>query len=709
MTTNATAGRRLLQPPKRLLAAAAAVLLAASVLAPWPSEAAVPKLDQIRVALFLNLPGKYTGNTSAATFSSPSGLNIGMRSPAGPSVWFAVGAAKQVRFALDDYKVKWLETQDFNAALTLYKRIQALSGTGWITSMTKSGKTVYQVLEGLYPTAAEAKAGMDRIGKDATVAGLAGKGTAKLTGPLHLEGLSYASEAEARMAAQAYAAAGLDAFVAVRDGGGTAAYTVAVGAEADKASLDAVMAAASQAGLGDTLTPMDASVPYLLLRDDHTLSGTASSPVPLYALPAASAKVWLSPGEDGSGGIKVTERSGRSYRGSFEVSALNNRLAVVNELPFEQYLYSVVGGEMPSSWPAEALKAQAVAARSYALHRGLGFQIAHVVDGTLSQVYNGLIAEKPNTIAAVDATKGEVAMYGGRVIDGVFSSSAGGVTAASSEVWGGSGAPYTHSVPSPDQLSEAGLHHWYRVALADGRTGYIREDIVSATGEKTAAGSLILTAAADGSTIRPIPLIQSNVEPVAKVNKGTRLVMLEKVVQSNEMSWVRGPFTAAALTETLKKAAGFTGALRTLEIADKGPSGRVLSVLANGSKVKVNVPDSLRSALGGLPSTRFAIDETGRFSIAGAGSTRNKPEDGGAVYVAGATGEARQTGAGLFILNGSGRLRAATSEPGFRFTGSGNGHGVGLSQWGARGLAEQGYDYRQILTYYYKDVTIEKA
>jgi len=59
-------------------------------------------------------------------------------------------------------------------------------------------------------------------------------------------------------------------------------------------------------------------------------------------------------------------------------------------------------------------------------------------------------------------------------------------------------------------------------------------------------------------------------------------------------------------------------------------------------------------------------------------------------------------------MDGSGQLRAATSEPRFVISGQGNGHGVGMSQWGARGLAEQGYDYQYILQYYYKNVSIEK-
>ncbi|WP_155252441.1 SpoIID/LytB domain-containing protein, partial [Paenibacillus polymyxa] len=102
----------------------------------------------------------------------------------------------------------------------------------------------------------------------------------------------------------------------------------------------------------------------------------------------------------------VVERSQRTYRGDMEISMTSGQLALVNDVPLEQYLYSVVGAEVYSSWPAEALKAQAVAARSYALAQGNRFQIGNVVDGTLSQAYNGKGSEHANVSEAVDATAG---------------------------------------------------------------------------------------------------------------------------------------------------------------------------------------------------------------------------------------------------------------------------------------------------------------
>ncbi|MFB9327226.1 SpoIID/LytB domain-containing protein [Paenibacillus aurantiacus] len=692
---------------RRIAVSISAALLLVSVWTAGPSYGAVPKLDTIRVAIFIDLP-KYKLNTATGTFTATGGLEVGIRQPSGVQPLFKAGAGETMRFTLDDYKVRIVETADFTKALAAAKRVKAAGGAAFITSASKGG-VVYQVQEGSYPNAAAAKTAADKWAGDGTLATMIGQATASVTGPMRLEAGVYASREEAKAAAAKFGAAGLDAYVAMKQSGSEAAvYTVLVGSAADNAALATVKAAAATLPEGAALKATDASSAYLLMQEDYAVTGTSNAPQALYAVPATGTKVWLSTASDS--GIKFAERYGRSYRGQFEISGLNSKLTIINELPFEQYLHSVVGAEMPSSWHAEALKAQAVAARTYALYQGFGFQVAHVVDTVLSQAYGGISAEKPATIKAVDATKGEVAMYNGKVIETVFSSSAGGATAEAQEIWG-SAVPYLKTVVSPDEVSEKGLYKWYRVVLPSGVNGYIREDLLTATEEKTAAGSAIMSVRSNGVKVRPIPLVQDTVTPVAQVNNGTRVVVLEKVTQSNEMSWVRGPFTSSELLATIKGKVktAVQGPIRTLEISKSGPSGRPTEINANGLPLTVGNPDTFRSAFGGLPSTNFRIDETSRMTIAGAGSTTERTSGSTGFIVQGAEGKAEEAGGSqLYILNGKGDIRAATKEPSFRFVGTGYGHGVGLSQYGARGLAEAGYDYQYILKYYYKDVTIGK-
>jgi stage II sporulation protein D len=149
------------------------------------------------------------------------------------------------------------------------------------------------------------------------------------------------------------------------------------------------------------------------------------------------------------------------YRGKFVVTSLNSQLEVVNELSLEAYLRGVVPSEMPANWPAQALEAQAVAARTYALASLTNVVTAGTFDlysDQRSQVYGGIEAETPATSAAVTATAHEAVLSDGKVATTYFFSSSGGRTASAAEELG-TPIPYLVSVPDPyDTL--APHHNW---------------------------------------------------------------------------------------------------------------------------------------------------------------------------------------------------------------------------------------------------------
>lgn len=129
-----------------------------------------------------------------------------------------------------------------------------------------------------------------------------------------------------------------------------------------------------------------------------------------------------------------------SYRGIFEIklSSSPNKLRLINEVDIEEYLMQVVPSEMPESFGLEALKVQAVAARTYALsdylkgrYKAQGF---HVTDSTQSQVYNNS-DENRTSIEAIEATRGEVMIHGGKPIDAKYYSTSSGYGAAAHNVW----------------------------------------------------------------------------------------------------------------------------------------------------------------------------------------------------------------------------------------------------------------------------------
>jgi stage II sporulation protein D len=170
---------------------------------------------------------------------------------------------------------------------------------------------------------------------------------------------------------------------------------------------------------------------------------------------ALSAPVVFSPG-----GQPLSLDDKRRYRGSFQINLVSGKLQVVNVVSLEAYLYGVVPAEMPHTWAAEALKCQAIAARSYALAvRKTGGSFDLFPD-TRSQMYLGVDHEFPESNAAVDATAGQVVLYGGNVATTYFYSSSGGRTAAISDAWPNARpVPYLVSVTDPyDTISP--YHNW---------------------------------------------------------------------------------------------------------------------------------------------------------------------------------------------------------------------------------------------------------
>jgi len=167
--------------------------------------------------------------------------------------------------------------------------------------------------------------------------------------------------------------------------------------------------------------------------------------------------------------------------------------------------------------------------------------------------------------------------------------------------------------------------------------------------------------------VRSAPTMKTSSSIIKQVSKGTELTVLDQVSGLTEMNWVRGPYTAEQVSKWLSEYTNTKSMeqVNSLSVTERGPSGRVIKMKANGVPIEVSYPDKYRQVFGGLPSTLFDI----------------------VPYMQ--------------------RSNSNQASPVFMFVGKGNGHGVGMSQWGAKGLAEQGYDYKQILQYYYKNIELK--
>ncbi|MDO9108549.1 MAG: SpoIID/LytB domain-containing protein [Coriobacteriia bacterium] len=158
------------------------------------------------------------------------------------------------------------------------------------------------------------------------------------------------------------------------------------------------------------------------------------------------------------------------FRGELRLAALDGKLKLVNRLSMPEYLFGVVPRESPASWPAEALKAQAVAARNYSW-RATRLEL---YTDTRDQVYGGhsrgedranpTMHEDSRTNAAVDATLGKCVTYDGELVTTYFMSTSGGYTENNESVWGGTALPHLRGVPDPYEVySGASMHPWKTV------------------------------------------------------------------------------------------------------------------------------------------------------------------------------------------------------------------------------------------------------
>jgi stage II sporulation protein D len=278
---------------------------------------------------------------------------------------------------------------------------------------------------------------------------------------------------------------------------------------------------------------------------------------------AGSAKLrYVDANQNGSADVR--------YRGGLTVRREADGLMVVNTLPLERYLYGVVPREMPASWPARALRAQAVAARTYALATLNTGQPFDVYCTTRSQVYDGFDGsggEQPGSTAAVQATAGVIAVYGGRPITAFFFSTSGGETESIQHAWPGSSpVPYLVGVDDPRE-PDTGYHSSWP-------ENPIRRTAAQATADLGAYGS----GNPDGveGTLRTIFVTRRGSSP---------RIVTAYVVGSLGAHAITGP----ALRAGLRPAAGAPKGLRstwfTVKTMSIAPSGVSAASIAPGASV----------------------------------------------------------------------------------------------------------------------------
>ena len=273
----------------------------------------------------------------------------------------------------------------------------------------------------------------------------------------------------------------------------------------------------------------------------------------------------------------------KPYRGLAELSNSDKGVLVINQLPLEDYLVGLINCEISSAWPIEAVKAQAVIARTYALNRKAIRLKApyHMESSVIDQVYDGCLIEDSRARRAVSETQGEVLAYGGAVIQAFYHSACGGKTEAAENVWGSS-VPYLKGVDCQYCLTSSSASAWEQ----------------------------------------KLPLIQ--------------------------------------IEEKLRAVGNNLSGLTDIKPGAQNSRGRLKQVVLVTSKGGFSLSgDQFRKTIG------YGVIKSTRFTV--------KINNGEAV-----------------------------------FSGTGNGHGVGLCQWGAKQRSLDGFGYREILSYYYPGTVLKK-
>lgn len=365
-------------------------------------------------------------------------------------------------------------------------------------------------------------------------------------------------------------------------------------------------------------------------------------------------------GYDTASGLSLTTvGSTKKYRGAIGMGGTSG-LTPYNIVDLEEYLYGVVPKEMPASWPEEALKAQAVAARSIATFQYNRYVSSgyNVVDTTTTQVYGGYLAEMPATNKAVNATSGEVIRYNGAVAEAVYFSTSGGATEDAKNVWG-SDVAYLRSVKDTYE-TEPSQKPWTRtITLSE-----IDRCLANYGANIGSAKGIQIVSRTSSGRVQELNVLGS---------KGNYTVKSEAI---------RSFFGSSNEGSLKSRLFSFTGTINSGNSNAVATKNEVTVISANGKDT--------------MPSKNLMVmTATDLGTIADSFSVQS------------ATDKVQMTTTVSNTVTETVSNDSETVWGDLTIYGKGFGHGVGMSQSGAKGMAQAGFSYTDILGYYYTGITVD--
>ncbi|MGB4438903.1 MAG: SpoIID/LytB domain-containing protein [Sedimentibacter sp.] len=364
---------------------------------------------------------------------------------------------------------------------------------------------------------------------------------------------------------------------------------------------------------------------------------------------------------------------GRPYRGLLAFNIIDDsKLLSVNYLDLESYLYGVVPNEIVASWGMESLKAQAVAARTYAVYSinsysSYGYDLE---DNQNSQVYWGYAYEKSSTNEAVDETKGEMIYYDDKLIQAFYHSTSGGKTENSENVWS---AALPYAVGVDDEYSDnsnSPYTEWQKT--------YAKDEIIKKLNS-------------DGNNVSELYGIE-----IKEVSENNRVMECIFLTDSGEISYKKedARLLLGLMSSWFTIGNGSVFYFTNDEIIDNEKS--------ENNEDKNDIPSR-----GGILDT--ITDENEKEEDTSDDAESIKVDSGSILgkYAISSSGTKIVGQEKLAFISSIGVKIIDTNSTEYSFDGRGWGHGIGMSQYGAKEMAEEGFTYDEILKHYYTGVTIK--
>lgn len=475
-----------------------------------------------------------------------------------------------------------------------------------------------------------------------------------------------------------------------------------------------------------------------LVSGAFQVTDTATGKV-LYTSAAGADHIAIHPNSD------LTWFKGYQWHGDFVYRrASDGNITVINYVGLEDYVKGVLPYEIDPDWPAEAQKAQAVCARSFALGTSKHNEYYELCNTTNCQVYLGANRATEASDAAVDATQGEYLTYNGEPVIGYFFSSDGGATEDAVNVWGGD-YPYLQGKEDPYETYDSS---WSVTLTAE----EIRQKLVSAGYSIGTVANVEVTRRTDTDNVNEVTVTDTTGKQVVIRRDDCRTVF-----GLDSIRYTITPNASASTAATLPQSTSVKIQPSTHVVTVDGervdPQGyningynfyklRDIAYILNGTDSRFNVTwDGANNRI--VLTDGAAYQEVGgEMTSSASAEIKNVSESDSTIVLDGKTlsltgyringnnyYKIRDVGSALgfsvdfdpeteIVLIGSANAgqddtqddpkdeTPITNAASYTFNGSGWGHSVGMSQWGAYGMAQQGFGYEDILKFYFTGIEI---